>query len=108
MKIDRNVINQDRKVIEDVVKNAVPAFIRDTNNVDHYMICMPSGTVTSSGGDWIGYAYVNYNRSVFNDRWCTYPSIQMHGKFYPVKFDEEPYLLNFRVFLIFLFNRNWA
>lgn len=109
VKIDKSIIKQDRKVIEEAVKDAIPAFIRDTNNVDHYMICMPPGTVNSSGDDgWIGYAYVNYNRSVFNDRWCTYPSIQMHGRFYSVKFDEQQYILNFRVFLIFLLNRNRA
>ncbi|KAL7449014.1 hypothetical protein ACHAWC_001121, partial [Mediolabrus comicus] len=41
---------------------------------DHVMLCLPPGT---SGG-WIGYAYVNWYLSVFNDNWCTYLSIQMH------------------------------
>ena len=36
--------------------------------------CIPPGT---SGG-WIAYAYINHWLSVYNDRWCEYPSGQMH------------------------------
>jgi hypothetical protein len=41
---------------------------------DHVMLCLPPGT---SGG-WIGYAYINWYLSVYNDNWCKYVSIQMH------------------------------
>jgi len=38
------------------------------------MICVPPGTA----GDWVAYAYSNHWLSVYNDEWCTYPSVQMH------------------------------
>eukprot|EP00594_Rhizosolenia_setigera_P003609 CAMPEP_0178951050 /NCGR_PEP_ID=MMETSP0789-20121207/6999_1 /TAXON_ID=3005 /ORGANISM="Rhizosolenia setigera, Strain CCMP 1694" /LENGTH=793 /DNA_ID=CAMNT_0020631857 /DNA_START=180 /DNA_END=2561 /DNA_ORIENTATION=+ len=41
---------------------------------NYVMLCIPPGT---SGG-WIAYAYINWYLSVYNDRWCEYPSGQMH------------------------------
>ena len=41
---------------------------------DHTILCIPPGT----SGNWIGYAYIDWDLSVFNDNWCLYPSIQMH------------------------------
>ena len=41
---------------------------------DHTILCLPPGT----SGSWIGYAYIDWDLSVFNDNWCLYPSIQMH------------------------------
>jgi len=38
------------------------------------MYCIPPGT---SGG-WIAYAYVNHYLSVYNNEWCTYPSVGLH------------------------------
>jgi len=38
------------------------------------MVCAPPGT----RGLWIAYAVTGYWLSVYNDRWCTYPSTQMH------------------------------
>ena len=40
----------------------------------HVIVCMPAGTA----GDWIAYAYVNHWLSVYNDKWCQYPSGLMH------------------------------
>ena len=40
------------------------------------MLCIPPGTKEG----WIGYAYFNWDLSVYNDNWCLYPSIQMHGE----------------------------
>ncbi len=48
---------------------------------DHVMLCLPPGT-SSNGGSWIGYAYINWYLSVFNNDWCNYVSIQMHGESY--------------------------
>ena len=41
---------------------------------DHVMLCLPPGT---SGG-WIAYAYIDWYLSVYNDKWCNYPSGQLH------------------------------
>eukprot|EP00545_Synedropsis_sp_CCMP1620_P006689 CAMPEP_0119029482 /NCGR_PEP_ID=MMETSP1176-20130426/40541_1 /TAXON_ID=265551 /ORGANISM="Synedropsis recta cf, Strain CCMP1620" /LENGTH=760 /DNA_ID=CAMNT_0006985829 /DNA_START=47 /DNA_END=2329 /DNA_ORIENTATION=- len=41
---------------------------------DYTMFCLPPGTASG----WIAYAYVNHWLSVYNDRWCEYPSAQMH------------------------------
>ena len=41
----------------------------------HTMYCMPEGI---GGGGWIGYGWVNHWRTVYNNDWCTYTSIQMH------------------------------
>eukprot|EP00288_Rhodomonas_lens_P018483 CAMPEP_0177702198 /NCGR_PEP_ID=MMETSP0484_2-20121128/7011_1 /TAXON_ID=354590 /ORGANISM="Rhodomonas lens, Strain RHODO" /LENGTH=734 /DNA_ID=CAMNT_0019213471 /DNA_START=83 /DNA_END=2283 /DNA_ORIENTATION=+ len=42
---------------------------------DHVMFCLPPGT---NNGGWIAYGYYNWYRTVYNDRWCTYVSAQMH------------------------------
>jgi hypothetical protein len=42
---------------------------------DHFMYCLPEGTMTQNK---IGYAMTNGWLSVFNDKMCTYVSIQMH------------------------------
>jgi hypothetical protein len=41
---------------------------------DYVMLCLPPGT---SGG-WIAYAYVNHWLSVFNDKECNFPWVQLH------------------------------
>ena len=41
---------------------------------NHFMFCIPPGT---SGG-WIAYGSANHWMSVYNDKWCQYPSAQMH------------------------------
>lgn len=58
------------------VQNAVTAAIGGGKPwyADHVMYCLPPGT---SGG-WIAYAYTNSWMSVYNDKWCTYLSTQMH------------------------------
>jgi hypothetical protein len=47
---------------------------RLTNIADYVMVCLPPGT----NGGWIAYAYINHWLSVYNDKWCQYPSAQMH------------------------------
>ncbi|KAI2496201.1 Gametolysin peptidase M11 [Fragilaria crotonensis] len=41
---------------------------------DHVMFCIPPGTT----GGWIAYAAPNHWMSVYNDKWCQYPSSGMH------------------------------
>ena len=41
---------------------------------DHVMFCIPPGTT----GAWIAYAAPNHWMSVYNDKWCQYPSTSMH------------------------------
>jgi hypothetical protein len=46
---------------------------RLSDRFDHVMFCLPPGT----DGSWIGYGYINGVKTVYNDDWCNYPSIQM-------------------------------
>lgn len=58
-----------------VLQNAVTAALGDTSDYsDYVMYCMPPGTK----GNWIAYAYINGRLSVYNDKWCSYVSAQMH------------------------------
>ncbi|KAI2496202.1 Gametolysin peptidase M11 [Fragilaria crotonensis] len=41
---------------------------------DHVMFCIPPRTT----GGWIAYAAPNHWMSVYNDKWCQYPSSSMH------------------------------
>lgn len=52
----------------------------DTSSYAHVMVCLPSGTKLNGGGgwDWIGFAYIDYHISAYNDEWCSYVSTQMH------------------------------
>lgn len=68
---------------DSVIRNAAVAAVRsDLGNLesqfDHVMLCIPPGT----SGRWVGYAYLGGWLSVFNDEWCGFPSIQMHGMYY--------------------------
>jgi hypothetical protein len=58
------------------VKSALNAQLQGDweSKYDYTMLCLPPGTL----GGWIGYAYIGHYLSVFNDQWCTYPSIQLH------------------------------
>ena len=77
--ISNTVSNVDNSVI---VNAAITAGNNALGNMasqyEHVMVCVPPGT----NGEWIAYAYINWYLSVYNDQWCTYPSGQMHGKFY--------------------------
>jgi hypothetical protein len=73
--IGNTVSGEADGVIRDAVVAAGNSALGNMQNqFDHVMLCLPPGT---SGG-WIGYAYINWYLSVFNDDWCTYLSIQMH------------------------------
>jgi hypothetical protein len=73
--INSNVKKVDVDTVEDRVVAAAEDMLGDLQSqFDHVMLCIPPGTQ----GGWIGYAYINSWLSVYNDDWCTYPSIQMH------------------------------
>mmetsp|Transcript_69179 Transcript_69179/g.102873 ORF Transcript_69179/g.102873 Transcript_69179/m.102873 type:complete len:606 (+) Transcript_69179:219-2036(+) len=61
----RNAITSQLKIMFDVSHPRQLA--------DHIMYCLPPGTM---GG--IAYAFINGWMSVYNDSWCTFPSVQMH------------------------------
>jgi hypothetical protein len=71
-----NVNGVSDGTVREAVRTALDAQLQGDweSKYDHTMMCLPPGT---SGG-WIGYAYIGHYLSVFNDNWCTYPSIQMH------------------------------
>ena len=77
--ISNTVSGVDNSVIRDAVVDAGTAALGSlSGQFDHVMLCLPPGT----NGSWIGYAYVNWYLSVYNDNWCKYVSIQMHGESY--------------------------
>lgn len=61
--------------LEDDVENALENKFggKLSDHWDHVMMCLPPNT----GDDWIGYGYINGEKTVYNDDWCNYPSIQM-------------------------------
>ncbi len=82
--IDEHVIGTDNSIIVDA---AMSKASEDLGNVNlyshsgptpfsHVMVCVPPGT----NRNWVAYAYVNHNLSVYNGDHCNAVSIQMHGK----------------------------
>eukprot|EP00546_Thalassionema_frauenfeldii_P015177 CAMPEP_0178920280 /NCGR_PEP_ID=MMETSP0786-20121207/14918_1 /TAXON_ID=186022 /ORGANISM="Thalassionema frauenfeldii, Strain CCMP 1798" /LENGTH=434 /DNA_ID=CAMNT_0020594331 /DNA_START=252 /DNA_END=1552 /DNA_ORIENTATION=+ len=69
-----NVIGQGDGVVREEMRRLVGGRKGNDINNQYHMLCIPPGTT----GGWIGYAYINYWLSVYNDNWCNYPSIQMH------------------------------
>lgn len=62
-----------------VIREKMKTAARDELNggylgADYVMLCIPPGT----DGNWIAYAYINYWLSVYNNKWCNFPSGQMH------------------------------
>jgi hypothetical protein len=74
--ITMNVIGKGDSEVREAVKSALDAQLQGDwrSKYDHTMLCLPPGTL----GGWIGYAYIGHYLSVFNDQWCTYPSLQLH------------------------------
>lgn len=70
--IGTSVTGKDDGYIADLAATAVNNL--NLGNPDHTILCLPPGT----SGDWIGWAYIDSDISVYNDDWCLYPSIQMH------------------------------
>jgi len=71
------ISGKDSDTVEDILKPKANDVLGDlADQYDHVMFCMPPKH--SDEDDWIGYAYFDYYRSVFNNEWCNYPSIQMH------------------------------
>ena len=74
--IPNTISGENNEVIRDAAENAVNK-LNLSGDIDHTMLCIPPDTKEG----WIGYAYFNWDLSVYNDNWCLYPSIQMHGEF---------------------------
>ena len=72
--IDMNIAGVDRSGVMNAVTTAATSKYGNLANFNHVMYCLPPGTASG----WIGYGYYNYYRTVYNDNWCTYLSIQMH------------------------------
>lgn len=73
--IEITILQNITKTSRNVIQNAITEKLGGKPlYADHVMYCLPPGT---SGG-WIAYAYVNHWLSVYNDKWCTYLSGQMH------------------------------
>jgi hypothetical protein len=73
--LTENISGMDSYTVDNrVATEATAKFGSLSQNFDHVMFCLPPGT---SGG-WLAYAYVNWYRSSFNDKWCGYPSAQVH------------------------------
>jgi hypothetical protein len=46
---------------------------------DHVLICLPPGTLyDGTRAQWYAYGYLNYYRTVYNDKWGGYYSVPMH------------------------------
>ena len=54
--------------------------IRDLEaDFDHVLICLPPGTLYGgTRAQWYAYGYLNYYRTVYNDKWGGYYSVPMH------------------------------
>eukprot|EP00592_Proboscia_alata_P016471 CAMPEP_0194392704 /NCGR_PEP_ID=MMETSP0174-20130528/122887_1 /TAXON_ID=216777 /ORGANISM="Proboscia alata, Strain PI-D3" /LENGTH=390 /DNA_ID=CAMNT_0039188301 /DNA_START=156 /DNA_END=1325 /DNA_ORIENTATION=- len=73
--ISVDVSGQSNYNIQNAVTTAAAEQIGNlSQEFDYVMLCLPPGT---SGG-WIAYAYINSYLSVYNDKWCNYPSGQVH------------------------------
>jgi hypothetical protein len=70
------VTGATRETIRDAMINQAASDLgaRLETLVDHVMVCIPPGTVTS----WIGNGIVNSWRTMYNDNWCRSPSLQLH------------------------------
>mmetsp|Transcript_26449 Transcript_26449/g.39122 ORF Transcript_26449/g.39122 Transcript_26449/m.39122 type:complete len:577 (+) Transcript_26449:78-1808(+) len=72
----RSSTNQgDARMNNEITANLNSAFgvSSPAQIADHIMYCLPKGTMKG-----IAYAYFNSYLSVFDDDWCTYPSVGLH------------------------------
>jgi len=65
----------DRYAVVESIKSQLTEQFGDlSSQFDKVMICVPPGTA----GDWLTYGYNNHWLNVYNDKLCTFPSVQMH------------------------------
>jgi hypothetical protein len=74
IEIGRTAIGQTRSSIESSVTTAATALLGSLSQFDQVAYCLPPGT----SSNWIAYGYFGCYRTVYNDNWCTYVSVQMH------------------------------
>jgi hypothetical protein len=64
-------------IVEAMLREARRLFPFQLNFVDHTILCLPPGTIHKGKKDWRSYAFEDW-KAVFNDKWCSYPSLQLH------------------------------
>jgi hypothetical protein len=81
LKVQANLANLDRFDAESFVEEEALNTLGDLRSqFDHVMICLPPGTTRNGSTSWLAYAYVNSWLSVYNDKWCSRVSTNVHGK----------------------------
>jgi hypothetical protein len=82
VQVNQRLVDEDRFDAENFVSEAAIKQLGDLRSqFDHVMICLPYGTTRDGAKNWLAYAYVNSWLSVYNDKWCSRVSTQVHGKF---------------------------
>ena len=96
--VNADAIGTDIFALQTSAATAAAAVVGSLSNFDHVAYCVPEGTTYGVGrsSSWIGFAYFNNQRSVYNDDWCGYVSIQMHEIGEPSSF-LAPYLNHLRI-----------
>mmetsp|Transcript_59060 Transcript_59060/g.144516 ORF Transcript_59060/g.144516 Transcript_59060/m.144516 type:complete len:528 (-) Transcript_59060:145-1728(-) len=79
VKVKKKLYGEDRFTAQSAVEDAAMKELGDLRSeFDHVMICLPPGTRRSGSYNWLAYAYVNSWLSVYNDKWCSRVSTQVH------------------------------
>ena len=75
--LGKNPFNLENQVV-DVAQRSL-GISNLESKFDHVMICMPPGTLYGgTRSNWYAYGYLNWYRTVYNDKWCGYYSVPMH------------------------------
>ena len=73
-----NVVGEDQGTIANAAIVAANEKFGDlSRQFDLVMLCIPQGTKLGTSSDWKAYAFVNSFLSVYNDEWCSSPSVHM-------------------------------
>jgi hypothetical protein len=75
--VDMNIQGKTIGSLENTLSTALTNEIGSVSHFDHVAFCVPAGTVLS-GSNWLAYAYVGNQRSVFNNEQCGYLSTIVH------------------------------
>ena len=77
--IPNNVVGEDQGAIVNAALIAANEKLGDLSTLtDLVMLCIPPGTKLGTSFEWKAYAYVNSYLSVYNDEWCSSPSVHIH------------------------------
>lgn len=77
--VNIGILGKTMTKVENAIVTELTNKVGSISHLQHVIYCVPGGSIfASKGSRWFGYAYINNQRSFFNDKNCGYLSMVAH------------------------------